>query len=128
MAARFPPAFSVLVLVTSAGGFAGERGNPVAGQVTYLQECVACHGPEGRGNGPTAARLQPKPANFWERGESTEDKQIRVVTNGGEAEELSPNMPSFEDALTPQQILDVVAFVRERFPTVRAPMDATSKK
>lgn len=115
------------VLAAATGTSAGERGNPSAGMATYLQECAACHGAEGRGDGPTAPRLHPKPANFWERSDSTEDKQVRVVTNGGEAEELSPNMPSFDEALSPQQIRDVVAYVRERFPAVR-PADSTAKK
>jgi len=35
-----------------------------AGRQTYLQNCAACHGEGGRGDGPSAQPLNPKPANF----------------------------------------------------------------
>ncbi len=104
-----------------------EKGNPSAGMATFTQNCIICHGAEGRGDGPASAGLSPKPANFWERFESTEEKQVRVVTNGGASEKLSPIMPSFGDALSTQQIRDVVAYVRDRFPATR-PADLTAKK
>lgn len=34
------------------------------GKVVYEQNCVACHGVKGDGNGPAAAFLAPKPRNF----------------------------------------------------------------
>ncbi len=109
------------------GALAEEKGNPSAGLATFTQNCVICHGSEGHGDGPASAGLNPRPANFWERYESTEEKQVRVVTNGGASEKLSPIMPSFGDSLSPQQIRDVVAYVRDRFPATR-PADLTSKK
>lgn len=35
-----------------------------AGQKSFLQYCSACHGPEGRGNGPVAAALRTPPADL----------------------------------------------------------------
>jgi mono/diheme cytochrome c family protein len=34
------------------------------GRMAYLQYCRACHGEEGRGDGPAAAGLRPPPRNF----------------------------------------------------------------
>ncbi len=34
------------------------------GRVLYQQNCVACHGERGAGDGPAAAALQPHPTNF----------------------------------------------------------------
>jgi len=96
----------------SMTAFAEAPGDPSAGKAVFQQNCVICHGNAGKGDGPAAAGLNPKPANFSERLASTEDKQLKVVTNGGGAEKLSPLMPSFGDALSAQQIRDVVAFVR----------------
>jgi mono/diheme cytochrome c family protein len=93
--------------------FAG--GNPEAGKKIFNQNCVVCHGVAGHGDGPASAGLNPKPANFSDPARlrvMTEEKQIHVVTNGGAAEKLSPVMPPFGDALSPQQIRDVVAYVR----------------
>jgi mono/diheme cytochrome c family protein/plastocyanin len=36
------------------------------GKIVYEQNCVACHGLKGDGNGPAAAFLAPKPRNFVE--------------------------------------------------------------
>jgi high-affinity iron transporter len=33
----------------------------------YRSQCAACHGPEGRGDGPLAASLEPRPSDFHER-------------------------------------------------------------
>lgn len=35
-----------------------------AGRGLYIQDCAACHGMEGLGNGPNAISLEKKPANF----------------------------------------------------------------
>ena len=37
---------------------------PSEGAVFYAQNCVSCHGVEGRGNGPLAAGLRPAPADL----------------------------------------------------------------
>src|SRR5579859_2689910 len=33
----------------------------------FESRCVACHGPEGRGDGPAASNLNPKPRDFHNR-------------------------------------------------------------
>ncbi len=103
----------------SCSAFAADvRGNPEAGKKIFNQNCVVCHGVAGKGDGPAAAGLNPKPANFSDPARQqvmTEPKQIHVVTNGGASEKLSPVMPPFGDALSDQQIRDVVAFVRDSF-------------
>jgi mono/diheme cytochrome c family protein len=34
------------------------------GRDTFLRYCASCHGPEGRGDGPLAASLEPPPADL----------------------------------------------------------------
>ncbi len=34
------------------------------GKAIFMQQCVSCHGEEGKGNGPAAAALNPHPRNF----------------------------------------------------------------
>jgi len=41
--------------------------NLTLGKQLYSQNCVGCHGIEGRGDGAMAAGLEPAPTNFWER-------------------------------------------------------------
>jgi mono/diheme cytochrome c family protein len=97
---------------------AGKSGNPAAGKTVYMANCVTCHGPEGKGDGPGAAGLNPKPANFRDparQKDMTEAKQVHIVTAGGPSEGLSPLMAPFGEVLTEQQIRDVVAFIRTTF-------------
>ncbi len=35
-----------------------------AGRARFLKSCVVCHGPEGKGDGPAAFTLQPRPVNL----------------------------------------------------------------
>ncbi len=38
-----------------------------AGKQVYDDKCAPCHGPAGKGDGPAAAALNPKPANFTDK-------------------------------------------------------------
>ena len=40
------------------------RHDPMAGDAVWAGYCEACHGPEGKGDGPAAAALDPKPADL----------------------------------------------------------------
>ena len=48
------------------------------GRALFAQTCATCHGPEGKGDGPGGAGLNPKPRNFtasagWKNGTHLED-------------------------------------------------------
>ena len=78
----------------------------------FASRCTACHGPEGRGDGPASAGLTPKPANFhdgaWQS--RVDDQHIeKVIQFGGAEVGKSPAMPSNPD-LTSKA--DVVAALR----------------
>ncbi len=100
-----------LALLPAKSGAEPRVPNPEAGKGVFAQNCVVCHGAEGRGDGLAAAGLPTRPANFAER-PSTEERQRNIVANGGAAEKLSPVMPAWGATLSDQQIRDVVAYVR----------------
>ncbi len=88
-----------------------------AGAAIYTQHCVTCHGPEGKGNGPAAALLDPQPRNFT-RGlfkfktsvpeeMPFDDDLYRTITHGIPA----GGMPSYKD-LTPFERWALVAHVK----------------
>jgi cytochrome c553 len=78
----------------SGGGIEGSGASGVpavkaeAAAALYAQVCTVCHGEDGKGNGPAAAALDPKPASFvdaaWQ--DAISDKQIlTVLKEGGKA-------------------------------------------
>jgi len=81
-------------------------------------ECWKCHGPEGRGDGPSAATLmdsndQPiRPYNFAEGSRfkcgSTNQDIYRIFITGVDG---TP-MPSFADVIQPNDAWDLVHFLR----------------
>ncbi len=82
-------------------------------QQIFSTRCAACHGAEGRGDGPGAAGLDPKPRDYhdmaWQ--DSVTDKEIEsVIVYGGSAVGRSPAMVANPDLGSKP---DVVAALRE---------------
>lgn len=97
------------------------------GEHLYGQRCATCHGPDGRGNGPAAPSMIPRPRDFT-RGEfkykstpfgelPTDQDLIRTVRDGlpGGA------MPYWRDLLTEQEIRAVVDYIKTFMPKTGQP-------
>lgn len=85
----------------------------------FSSRCAACHGPDGRGDGPGAANLDPKPRNFhdaaWQK--SVTDTEIeQTILYGGSAVGKSPVMVPNPDL---QSKPAVVAALREHIRELR---------
>lgn len=83
------------------------------GQAVYKSTCVVCHGEQGKGNGPVAAAMTPRPADLTDpvrMGRLSEDSLVLIVTQGRGA------MPGFEVNLTPERVREVVAYIRTLRP------------
>ena len=82
----------------------------------YQQRCVTCHGAEGKGDGPAAAALTPKPRSFtdgaWQK--TISDQHINaIIVKGGMGVGKSPLMPPNPDlAAKPQVVAELVKIVR----------------
>lgn len=82
-------------------------------QQIFATRCAACHGAEGRGDGPGAAGLTPKPRNYhdstWQA--SVTDEEIEnAIVYGGAAVGRSPAMVGNPDLASKPA---VVAALRE---------------
>jgi cytochrome c oxidase cbb3-type subunit 2 len=95
-------------------------------QLFDQMQCWKCHGPEGRGDGPSAITLtddkgEPiRPYNFHDGtrfrcGETNEDL-YKIFMTGLDG---TP-MPSFADSLKPQDAWDLVHFLRTLQPNVQS--------
>ena len=81
----------------------------------YKSYCVKCHGEEGKGNGPGAAMLNPKPRDFADcanMGKRTDDELFKVISEGGESIGMSADMQPWGGTLNDEDIHQLVKFVR----------------
>ena len=81
----------------------------------FAQLCALCHGAGGKGDGPTAAGLNPKPADFTNcqtMQAQTEETLFTIIKRGGQSVGRSTVMPAWGEALSDGQIRDLVALIR----------------
>jgi mono/diheme cytochrome c family protein len=80
------------------------------GQILYQQNCVRCHGQDGKGNGPDAKSLSGIPADFTNQAfmaQISSSTLYQVITTG-----ITPDMPAYKDALDDYGRQAVVAYLR----------------
>lgn len=96
------------------------------GKVIYKEYCAQCHGFTGKGDGPAASRLEPKPAihaNIPFQKLPIE-YLYNVINHGGAAMGKSPNMPYWNLTIGQQGVADVMAYLKATFngvPEAAAP-------
>lgn len=113
----------LLAIVTATSIAACSKPAPPRAEITaeakdmFTSRCAACHGADGRGNGPASASLTPKPRNYtdvtWQK--SVTDEQIKkTITMGGAAVGKSPIMPASPDIeQNPVMLEGLVSIVRK---------------
>jgi mono/diheme cytochrome c family protein len=83
----------------------------------FNSRCAACHGADGKGNGPGAITLNPKPRNYHDKAwqaQVTDEGIRKTILYGGAAVGKSPIMPASPDLDSKPQVLDgLVKLVRE---------------
>ncbi len=107
-------AIVVTVVAVASGAFA-EKGDAGKGKETYAKFCATCHGATGKGDGPGAAALNPKPRDLTDKAymAKLDDRYLSdIITKGGAAAGKSPLMPPWGGALKAEEIQNVIAFVR----------------
>jgi cytochrome c oxidase cbb3-type subunit III len=81
----------------------------------FRELCSVCHGAGGKGDGPSAQGLEPKPADFTNckaMGKDSDDVLFKIIKGGGQSVGRSTVMPAWGDSLSDQQIRALVKFVR----------------
>jgi cytochrome c5 len=94
------------------GGNTTQTGTtPVAldGAAIYSQRCALCHGAEGKGDGPAAASLNPKPRNHTDGAymNTLTDEAVLLVIHEGKGA-----MPAWKGVLSEEEIQAVFKHVR----------------
>ena len=99
----------------SAPPEAAKRANPIQrdqesiarGKKLFQTHCVVCHGPGGKGDGPAAAGLNPKPPNLVKMAGHHPDGDIAwKIENGRGA------MPAWKGKLKQKEIWNLTNFIQ----------------
>src|SRR5881394_432349 len=110
-------AAAAIIAMAAAGASAQLQAQP-QGKNVYDAHCVECHGESGRGDGPSAAYLTPRPRDFTsgkykirstETGTvPTDDDLMQSVRQGLYA----TAMPAWARLLSDEEIHDVVKYLK----------------
>jgi mono/diheme cytochrome c family protein len=96
-----------------ANPYAGDIDAETEGESLYLADCSSCHGPAGRGDGPAAGGLDPKPQNLAENQDFLSDAYLYWrISEGGLMEPFYSVMPSWAGILNEEQIWQIISFLR----------------
>jgi len=101
---------SLLAVLLGSSGSAGLVAQKPESREQYRKLCAPCHGATGRGDGPAAVALTPRPASFAEasfQASRTDEQLIAAIADG------KPPMPTFGKQLSTSQIRALVAYIRE---------------
>lgn len=106
------PSLIFLVLITSSQFLllAGEEAPAL-----FAELCTVCHGAGGKGDGPSAQGLEPKPADFTNckaMAKDSDEVLFKMIKEGGQSVGRSTVMPAWRDSLGDPQIRDLVKFIR----------------
>ena len=84
------------------------------GAQLYATNCASCHGPEGYGDGPAAAQLNPPPANLARTVRlpiATDPFFYWTIEEGGKP--VGSVMPAFKEILKPEQVWEIILYLRQ---------------
>ena len=75
-------------------------GDSAKGKSLYEKHCVACHGPQGKGDGPAGKMLKPPAADFTsaESKKKSEADLRQVLEKGKSGTAMGPWKPQLSDA------------------------------
>jgi len=103
-------------------------GTAAEGRKLFVTMCSACHGPYGKGDGRYAdvmfARNQVRPRDLTDSlyfAARTDREVFAAISLGGGFFHKSPYMPIWNATLTPEQIKDLVSYVRAVSRTASRP-------
>ncbi|HET6510909.1 MAG TPA: cytochrome c [Candidatus Kapabacteria bacterium] len=90
------------------------KGDAAHGQQLYVQNCASCHGTTGKGDGPAAAALNPKPADHSNKAviAARTDEELSNIIKMGGGVVGKPTMPAFPQ-FSEKDLNDLVAHLRD---------------
>ena len=106
-----PTVAMVALVMTAAPGSAADL---KAAAEHYSDSCADCHGASGKGDGPKAAELKTKPADYTDCATQNkfDDYFFKSIKNGSASMGKSKEMADFGKAYDDDEIHGLIAFIR----------------
>jgi cytochrome c553 len=107
---------SIAVTTAAPAATAPARDPALEASEYFKRTCTVCHGEDGRGDGPGAAALEPKPRDYtnaeWQ-GSVTDEQIAKTILQGGAAVGKSPIMPANPQLKEkPEVVKELVKIIR----------------
>lgn len=82
------------------------KADSASAEATYKAKCAACHGADGKGDTPTGKAMKVKDFTSEDVQKMSDTELSDAITNG------KAKMPGYGKSLKPEQIKDLVAYIR----------------
>jgi cytochrome c6 len=99
-------AVTTCVVVTGVTLLSGAARAQTGGEALYKTKCVACHGADGKGETAVGKANKVRDLGSADVQKQSDDELSGIIGNG------KGKMPAYSKSLKPEQIKDLVAFVR----------------
>jgi mono/diheme cytochrome c family protein len=111
-------AAAALLLAPAASHAAGDA---AAGKATFTANCAACHGDDGKGDGPVGVALDPRPRDFTQGvfkfdtdkdGKTGTDADLKNVIHNGAAKYGGSPLMAPWPTLSDTEVANLIAYIR----------------
>jgi mono/diheme cytochrome c family protein len=89
---------------------AAQHDEKAEGTQLFKTNCAMCHGADGSGNTPMGKKLNLKDLGSSEVQKMSDAEMKQLIENGGGSGTVK--MPAFKSRLKPEQVQDLVAYIR----------------
>ena len=99
--------FAILaIMISTNGAIVAAAQGQTTGEKNYKKNCTACHGVDGYANTAAGKQLKARDFHSPDVQKETDETLAGIIAKG------KNNMPSFEKTLKPNEILDLVKYIR----------------
>ena len=95
-----------LSCVAAMSPFAGPARSQSGGEALYKTKCAACHGPDGKGETAIGKASKLRDLGSADVQKQSEEELTGIISTS------KGKMPAYAKSLKPEQIKDLVAFIR----------------
>lgn len=99
----------------SAASDPAQMPTPITADLVFSQRCATCHGADGKGTGPAAKALNPKPRDYsdpnWQRSVTDEMIKKTIVEGGpavGKSSLMAPNADLADKPIVLDELVKIV--------------------